>query len=329
MTAFSGRRVAVGVGLESKSTLAPVDPKYWFATTERNFQRTQDKIMNEQSIGSRFATQSTRIVRDHATGNIAGIVNPDNFPVLLHLILGGDITSAKTGSGNTLIGTHTITNDDSTFTPPFTTYIQNPVYNERYKNCQAGNLTLNVSANDFVTFTADIMGKTGETQTKKAVSYVEPEHFASGDIKWQIGATSSSLGADSLKIKSLSINTDGNSEAYGTVTSTDYETFVAKTLKCTGQFVMLFEDTTVRDLWLKNTIQAVKLTLTGASNIGTTTTKYSVEITLPKIRLTNVVENRGTDDIQELTVDYAVESNEGGDNKSITAVVKNNREEYA
>ena len=331
MTAFSGRRISIGLGLQTKEG-AQADPSYWFSTTDRSFSRGIEKITNESSIGSRYKLQSHKIVRDHGTGNFVGLVNPDNIPVLLTAILGGGISSSKAGSASTLVGTHVIKNADSTQTPTFSTWLQTPPYNEQFVDCRAGSLNFTANANDFLMYTFEFMGKTPKTvETAKTVSYNEPEQFASGNIEMKNGATLTAI-TDStapLKTKSMNFTIDGDLEGYGTLTSTDYETFVAKTLGCTGQFTILFEDTTIRNIWVKNNVIALKLTATSDLKIGTTSTPFSVEFDFAKVRLTNVTENRGTDDIQELAVDFAVEANEGTNLQSIQVTVKNNKESYA
>ena len=110
---------------------------------------------------------------------------------------------------------------------------------------------------------------------------------------------------------------------YGTLVSKDYETFVALMLKLTGQMTILFDSVAERDRWINNTKLGLVIELTGDNNIGTSSEKHSVKIEIPQIVYTNFSESRGTDEIQEQTIDFTAELNGADGANTIKITTKN------
>src|SRR4051812_7673129 len=105
MSDFQGRRVAVGLGLETTPG-TEVSPAQWMRQMKLNFQRKVTSIQNESAMGRVEKVNDSAITEEWAEGDLEGKVYDVSIGYLLANMLGAPVTSDNADS-NAAVKDHT------------------------------------------------------------------------------------------------------------------------------------------------------------------------------------------------------------------------------
>src|SRR3954471_11314262 len=104
---FIGRRVSVGLGLESTpgTVVAPTD---WVRQLKCDFQRKTTTVQNESAIGRVEKVSDSAVVEQWAEGKLEGKVCDQTFGYLLYNIFGA-VSTANNADASASVKDHTFT----------------------------------------------------------------------------------------------------------------------------------------------------------------------------------------------------------------------------
>lgn len=112
MSEFSGRRVSVGLGIESTAGTA-VAPTNWYKHMKLGFQRKNTRVENESAMGRNEAVNDSAIVEEWAEGDIEGKVYDIGIGYPLYNIFGSLATTTNADASGT-VKDHTSTSPPAT-----------------------------------------------------------------------------------------------------------------------------------------------------------------------------------------------------------------------
>ena len=129
MTEFIGRRVSVGVGLETVRGTA-VAPTYWYRHLSLDFSRKTTAIQNESAMGRVEKINDSAVVSQWAEGQLEGKVTDIGVGFLLANVFGQVASAAK--SGDTTVYEHTFSIGQSQTPPTLTISRKDPNSDRRH-----------------------------------------------------------------------------------------------------------------------------------------------------------------------------------------------------
>lgn len=269
-----GRKHSIALGIESTpGTAGAID--VWLPLEEAQFTPKTETVIDESGFGTISAGADGHVVKKWAEFKGRGEVRPTSFGYLLLLALG---TAGSPSLVETGVYTHafTVKNDNA---HPSTTLIHDDATQEEQSTyAMLDTLTISGEVSDYLRFEGTLMGK-GVTD----VSGNTPSFLTTGDTPFLVQKVSVKLatdiaglsGASRIGITNFNLNIEKNlTQVFTTSTdgteALDFNSQHNQDLRVTGDFELVYDSKTYRDLALNGTKQAIEIYVEGHTLIGAT-----------------------------------------------------------
>jgi hypothetical protein len=191
-----------------------------------------------------------------------------------------------------------------------------------------GNLDIEATSGEFVTFTANMMGKKMTDQSTPSVAYKSENLFRARDVKVYLADTEVGLDtADAICLNSVSLSINKNLYAHQCIGQVDIDSIYNQQFNVSGDFEALYTNTTYQDIVRNGTKKYMRIeiintdvTLTGGGN-------PTITITLGKVAMETREQSSDNNEIVTQTVGF-VGSYNNDDGYTIKASMINERESY-
>lgn len=325
MTQFIGRRVSVGLGLESTPG-TEVAAATWARHLSLTFQRKTETIDNESALGRVEASDDSAIVKQWAEGTLEGKVCDSTIGYVLYNVL-GSLSTGDNADSDASVKDHTFTVNQSNVAKTLTVYRKDPVSDRRHGFGTIERLEISWEAGEWVKFTADIKAENGATTTS-TVSYAAENEFTSKHVTVKLASAVAGLGAASaLTTKSGKITIERPANVFFASGSVDLSSITTGSLKVMGELVLQYEDSTYEDFWAGNTARAMSISLVNTDVTIGSSANPGLVVTMPKVRLNTFDMSDDLDEIIEQTVGFKGELSVS-DAYMIQAVLTNTTASY-
>lgn len=307
MTEFIGRKVRVGLGVESAYGTA-VAPTIWPKHTKFNFQRKTTTVQNVSAMGRNEKVNDSALVEAWAEGTLEGKVYDLSFPILLYNIL-GSLSSADNADTNPVVKDHTINVDNSVNIAKSITIAKvDPNTDRRHGMGTLENLDITCDQGGWVMFSGALHALQGSTATDTPADTAE-NSFTSKHVTVKLATNVAGLtGATAIPIKSFKMSIKRNDvNKYFTVGGIDPTGINTGTIEVEGELVLKYTDTTYEALWFANTQQALQISIVNSDVTIGAAAKPGFVFTMPKVRLDTLDQSDDLDTIVEQTVAFRAE----------------------
>src|SRR4051794_4317687 len=170
---FIGRRVSVGLGLESTpgTVVAPTD---WVRQLKCDFQRKITTVQNASAIGRVEKVSDSAVVEQWAEGKLEGKVCDQTFGYLLYNMF-GTVSTAANADASGLVKDHTFTVGQNQVTKTLTVTRKDPLSCRRHGFGTLTQLDISGAAGDWIKYSANLKATAGTTSSDTA-SYLAAEN---------------------------------------------------------------------------------------------------------------------------------------------------------
>lgn len=325
MTEFIGRRVSVGVGVESTRGTA-VAPAYWYRHLSLEFGRKTTAIQNESAMGRVEKINDSAIVSQWAEGKLEGKVTDIGVGYLLANIFGS--VSSEAASGETAVYEHTFSISQSQTPPTLTIARKDPNSDRRHGLGTLADLEISVEAGDWVKVNATIMAKMGE-DASNTVAFQEENEFTSRNVVIKLADDEAGIASASpIAAKSFKVTINRNATTYNSFTgSLDISNIFTGAYEITGEMVLIYDAADWEEKYYENTPQALDVFIENAQvDIGVVS-HPSLRITAPKVRVSEWSMSNDLDEVIEQTLSFTMELDTTA-GRAIQMVLTNEKEDY-
>ena len=324
MTEFIGRRVSVGVGSEVTRGTA-VAPAYWYRHLSLDFTRRTQMIQNESAMGRVEKINDSAVVSQWAEGQLEGKVTDIGVGYLLANVFGQVSSAAK--SGDSSVYQHTFTVGQSQTPPTLTIARKDPNSDRRHALGTISQLELSVEAGDWLKVNADLLAKSGETASN-TVAFIEEEEFTSKHVTVKFANNQAGIGAaQAVKAKSFKITINRSASTYNAFNrSLDITDIHTGAYEITGEMVLIYDNTDWENKYVAGTAQYMDVLIEGDKTIGTAS-KAGINITAPKVKVSEWSMSNDLDAVIEQTLSFSIEFDTTS-SEAIKAVLTNTKATY-
>lgn len=302
MPAFSGRKIAYGVGRETTRGTA-VAPGYWIPHLDGDFKPRHEKALNDSALNVLNKYNDSATMKQWGEGSLEAKVQDDSFGLILAAVLGLPVSAAK-AAPNAAVYDHTFNENQSNTGVSLSVVKKDPVSDLAFANSMIRSLEIRFEVGEFVKFTAEFVGKKGAAATS-TVAYLAANEFKPKHISFKEAANTAGIaGATALPIRSGRVTIDRAVDPYFVVGTDDPNEIFAKEVEITGDFVLRYEDETHRNLVFGDGHRAVEINMVNTDVVIGSSANPALKLTMPKVALHEWDTDQGRDAIVEQTVGF-------------------------
>lgn len=304
MASFSGRRVSVGIGLETERGTS-VAPDYWFPQMDINIKDTPTSILNESAYGHIAKNNDKTTTLIEGDGTISGKTWIKGLYYFLALVFGKLPTTTDT-DGDTGAKNHAFSLLNSNEHLSATIALKEPNLDVRFPFAMPESFTINWTPDAYATIEIPIKSKKSVDASNTVAYVVDKEFLPKHAALWLADSLAGLSSADPLTgIKSFSLTftktlspqqTMDSGDTYSEIFNTDWEV--------SGSFEKLYKDTTYRGLALNDTVKSLRFAMTDTVNKAGTTTPTSLTFDLSRVAFNSQEPAYGLSDISTETINF-------------------------
>lgn len=260
-----GRQLEVGFSTEAVRGTAESTVDKWSKNVTASVVERAEMADNDTVRGVLEDMEGRRVVQKYIEGDIEGIAHVDAIGYL-YSSLYGKVTSAVVAGS---VYSHEFTLKQNIEHQSLTVFAKDGgVQNLKFAGCMVNTLELNATVDDYVRFTAGIVGRSAADATVTP-SYDTEYDFIGKDITVKIADTEAGLtGATAIPVKEITITHEQGTirdHVFGSYNPSDI--YNAKH-SIEGEFTLNFADETYKDLYLGDTSKYMSVTIQGDANLG-------------------------------------------------------------
>lgn len=266
------------------------------------------------------ATGELRRIDQSGTGGILWIDPATGVFTGGQTLTGG--TSAATATGGTIaavatVRTHLFDRLNTNAHRSYTIYGHDPIGDERAMFCMLNTLELEAAVGDFLTFSAEFMGKKLESTSAQTPSYTEERSFLAKHATLTHAADFDTLLSTPVtaSIERLKLTINKNLTDYQAWGDDDVASLHNQQFEVFGDMDLLYNAATWRDYMTNSTKQALRIKLVHGDTIGTNGAP-TLQIDLPECYLTEWSRSEENNGLVKQTVGFKAVFNVG---RSLTA----------
>lgn len=323
MSKFSGRRVSVGIGLETVRG-TEVAPTYWYPHLDVNIKDTPTALYNESAHGSIIKNNDKTNTLIEGDGTLNGKLYIKGIYYWLSLVF-GQLPAASTVVGDTDAHQYDFSLLNSNEHLSATLALKDPNLSLRFPYAMPESFTITWAPDAYPMIEFPIKSKKS-TETANTVAYIVdkeflPKHaalFIADDLAGLDEATAlTTIKSFSLTFtKALSpVQTMDSGDTYGDIFNTDFEV--------TGSIEKLYNDTTYRALDLDDAVKSLRFMLSDSANLAGTTTPTSLGFDISRASFSGYEPSYGLSDISTEKLDFAMLLDTSNFAQSVTAKLIN------
>jgi hypothetical protein len=319
MAKFSGRQVALGVGMEdTRGTVQ--EATIWIPKTDWSFDDKTNKTRVNSSLGVLDTSEQAHNTLKWAEGDLGAEVRDVGIGYFLKSLFG----SVSTDGPDDEAYTHTFTIDqDSAQHESMTFTVKDPNTTEAYANVVLTSIEFSQELENVLTFSATFMGKAADSTTD-STAYTAENKFVKDGLEFKLATNIAGLsGASEVRLKNLTLTLSQNvipDDALGTVEPLDFDNTY---FDVEGSFEKNYEDETYRNYQNNNTTRAASFKWLSDSKIGAGDTYSSLEFKLPNIDFYEWEPNYALDEIASESISFKGNYDLASDTSSVSAILIN------
>jgi hypothetical protein len=327
MAKFSGRRVAVGIGLEVTPG-TPVAPVYWYPQMDIDYKDVDTPIRDESSRSTIIKNSGKDTVLIEGDGSISGNIYITGIYYWLALVFGQEATTTEDVGGDTGANSHLFellnTNEHLTGTLA----VKDPVQSMRFPHAMPESFTITWAPGEYPKIEIPIKSIKSAT-TANTIALVEELKFLPKHASLKIADALAGLTAASAltDIKSFSITftktlsphqTMDSGNTHSRIFNTDYEV--------SGSIEKLYSDTTYKGYALNDTVKAMRFAFIDTVNKAGTTTPTSLTFDISAVSFDTEEPSYGQSDISTETLNFNMNLDQADNDASVTATLVNDQD---
>lgn len=268
MSYYIGRRAKVGLGRETERGVG-VSPGLWVPLTGFTHEVKATKARSSAGYGQ-IASESQAIVTDKwAEGNLEMELNANAIGYILYALFG---TVSTTGPFETDAYTHAFSIADSNQHTSLTIAVDEPNGDLTFPLAMVNSFEMTMERDALVKCTVGFQSKAPDDASQVA-TYAVDYKFAATDLSFQLAATTASLPATVIPLKSLSLSIQKNVIRDSVLGTVEPQDIFNQNLTISGKIELLYNDRTYRNYMLNGDYMAMRIALTNNRLlIGTATT---------------------------------------------------------
>lgn len=322
-TPFTGRRSDVGISKEGTRGTTSASVDYWLPSAAYSFNEKVQKVRDDSGLGTIETPRSSDLVKRWTEGDIEFNLRDKSVGLLLLALFGTETFAVDTPVSGA--GRHTYTVAASNQHQSLSVWKKNPVETLQAGNAMITSFQIRAVLDQYVRATVGLIGKLFGNDVA-TVSYVTENRFRPQDVAIKIAATEAELaGASALgTVRALSLSINKNVEDYQGLGSVDPVDFVNKDMVVTGEFELVFENDTYKDLTLLNSLRALSIKLTNANAIAALTTNPSLEFILDEVDFEDFDIDESEENLAIVTVTFNAHYSQAN-SRMIRAILINSR----
>lgn len=329
MVKFSGRKVAVGIGLEGTGAKGtPVAPTYWYPHLDISIKDADTALHNESALGTIIKNNSKDTVLVEGDGTLGGKMYIKGIYYFLALVFGQVPVTTDT-DGDAGAKQHVFSLLDSNEHLSATLAIKEPNLDVRFPYALPESFTITWSPGEYPKIEFPIKSRRSVAATN-TVAYVVDKEFLPKHAQLRIADDLAGLAAAPAltDIKSFSITFTKTLQPQQTMPTTTpdeltYSEILNTDFEVTGSIEKLYKDTTYRSHVLNDTVKAMRFSLTDPQNLAGTTTPTSLSIDLSRAAFEGREPNYGLSDISTESLNFAMLLDTANFAQSIRATLVN------
>lgn len=301
MPDYIGRRVSVGVGLESVYGTA-VAPAFWPRHMKFGFKPMQATVDNESAMGRNEGINDSAVAATWAEGPIQGKVYDLSIGAFLANMFGAPTTTDNADSDAT-IKDHTFNVSTSNQAAKALTVTRvTPVNTNRFAMGTLESLELTCEQEAWVMMSGGLKSIAGATNTDTA-SYAVENSFTSKHVIVKLATDTSGLSAASgLAIKKLRLTMKRSVERYVPFGGTAPTAFNTGRWDFDGEVTLKYAAADLEAIWYANTRQALQISIVNTDVTIGAAAHPGLVFTAPKVRLNTFDLNDDLDAVIEQTI---------------------------
>lgn len=325
MSTYSGRKVAIGLAMESvRATAEAAD--YWIRFEEDSFLDTAKNIFNESAIGVLNKNSGSEVVDTMGEGSFGGKITDRAFGFILWGALGSYSVAAT--AGESIVYDHTFTESQENAAKTLSITRYDPNQARIFAGAMVNSLEITAAMSDFVRHSTAFVSQPSATTTATPSYVVENEFVARHVTAKFADSTDNFTNATSIAAKSVKLTMNKNTAAYFTIGKNNPDDIFAQSVEITGEIVLRYTDQTYYDQRFNNTKKALQIKV---ANTGVTignSSNPTLTFTLPETYLSEWKLDQGLDGIVEQTLTFnAVYSIANG--SALSVVLQNTVSSYS
>lgn len=295
----------------------------------------QDTVTLKMTMSGGAGTFSVGETVTQATSGATGVVKRVDGSTVYVTISSGVFTSgSNTVTGGTSGATGTPTFDsgvrshffqrlNSNAHPSYTIYGVDDVGTYKSVYSMLEQLEIECSVGDFLKFSAEFKGKKEVSGSASPAFNTSENAFLAKHATVKVANALSGLtGATPISVSSFKLTIQKNLEDYQALGSVDISSIFNKQFKVVGELTAIFNATTIKDLVLNSTKQAMRIDITNSDATVGNSSNPKLTIDLAQCSFKNWSKKAGNDDLVMQTVGFDMEFSVS-DSEGIVAFLQN------
>ena len=317
MAQYLGREGWLGIGIES-SNGSPANPTDYIPYAVNSLIAKHTPIAVQNATGVREMDINSVLGKKWGEGTVTAILDPVYAGYWFKMALGTENKTTVSGT----ITDHLFTVSESA-TPTSASLIFDKVgVREQYCFSCIKDLTIDVK-DGLATISSSLVSQFPVTTTSGTNSQTAQTKFVFKDLTAKFGATVSAAGsATATKLMAMNMKINTNVETIFRSGDNKVSTFANKSFEVTGEYDLLFEDTTELNNYYNLTKQACILTFTGATLGGAY--YESIVINLYSTRINDFPIETGIDNLFSTKSNFVAEYS-ASDSKVLDVTCRNSK----
>ncbi len=279
--AFIWRLGAIGIGKETVSWTA-VAPTMWIPFETGEVKPVIETIKDTGAYGVIDETYDSKVTKNMSETVIGGIVRADFIWDIVMGVLGTSVAPADNADGTY---THAFTRKNDNTPVTYTSYYDNPVWDEEATYCAFDSLEIEINSGDYVKFSTTLKGKAlGTPWVDRTPAYTDQEEFLASNATIKFADDIAGLsGASAVCLKNIKFNIAKNVVDFQCIGNTDVRSLHNQQFGVSWDLEAIFEDVTLRDYVLNNTKKAMSIEVLSSADIGTGSQKATLYFEFARI----------------------------------------------
>ena len=299
MAKFIGRRVPVGIALESTRGTGVV-PAYVLGKTNYTLDDKANKAVSGEGIGSISGNGNVAIVtQKFAEGEIEFEMGAKSLPVVLASVFGTAPSTAGAGTGYK----HTLTIAESNQHKTLSVTLDDPSGDVRFCGAMVDTFEMTVGLEDIVKAVIGLKARASDDTSYSANPTVD-YRWVGRDLVFKVATDTTGLGAaTAISLKELVLTVNKNTDYDWVLGTLEPEDILNRQITIEGKITLNYEDRTWRNYMLDGTYRAIGITLVQTrDDAGDQDPTFYLE--LPKVHFSEWESQRGNDEIVGQTLNF-------------------------
>lgn len=264
---------------------------HWLNQLSFSMAPRSEYVTNNSAFGVLEKTNSSQVLRQWAEGTLEHKLTSDSSGLVL-LGAFGSVATTDNADTNAAVKDHTFSINQNIDGQLFTLYRDDALKTEKFTAARFGEWSLNMALDDYITFTARIMGRKGTTTTATPASTDETE-FVPKYITVKTATTEGGLGAATAisAVESFTLTVNPNIEADWEAGNNAPYGFSSRGYDLSFEMTCRYNNTTYEDAYNNGTQLALQVSAINTDVLIGAAARPSLVVTAPKMYITDWTRN--------------------------------------